>query len=168
MVQVFANIQEEIPSVLLLVGEGKERNIAQEMVLELGLQYRVHFLGSQDYVEDILAISDLFLLTSEKESFGLVVPEASLAGGPLMVLNKSLSMQVEISGNQALYFDFGSYHQQFSPPSNKYWEDLAKIIMARLEQNEAVKTKTFMRKQYNMDNLYKRYYAPVMAEMVHS
>ena len=87
VIQVFAKIQEEIPSVLLLVGEGTERNIAQEMVLELGLQYRVHFLGSQDYVEDILAISDLFLLTSEKESFGLVALEAMSCGVPVVGSN---------------------------------------------------------------------------------
>ena len=84
VIQVFARIQEEIPAVLILIGEGQERNTAQELVLELGLQYRVHFLGSQDYIEDILSISDLFLLTSEKESFGLVAAEAMSCGVPVV------------------------------------------------------------------------------------
>jgi len=107
VVQVFAKIQEEIPSVLLLVGEGKERNIAQEMVLELGLQYRVHFLGSQDYVEDILAISDLFLLTSEKESFGLVALEAMSCGVPVVGSNAEGIPEVVKNGVTGYLYNVG-------------------------------------------------------------
>jgi hypothetical protein len=118
-------------------------------------------------IRELFLCTNLFLFPTREESFGLVVPEASLAGGPLMVLNKSLQMQMEISGNKALYFDFGSYHSQFEPPSPRYWEFLAKIILARMEESESLKTKTFMRQSYNMDNLYKRYYAPIMAELVH-
>jgi N-acetyl-alpha-D-glucosaminyl L-malate synthase BshA len=84
VIHIFARIQEEIPAVLLLVGEGQDRNLAQDLVLELGLQYRVHFLGNQDYVEEILALSDLFLLPSEKESFGLVALEAMSCGCPVI------------------------------------------------------------------------------------
>jgi len=119
-------------------------------------------------IRELFLCTNLFLFPTREESFGLVVPEASLAGGPLMVMNKSLQQQIEISGNKALYFDFGSFHNQFMVPNNRYYEDLAKIIMGRMLQNDAVRTKTFMRQTYNMDNLYLKYYAPTMAELVHS
>jgi hypothetical protein len=73
---------------------------------------------------------------------------------------------MEISGQNALYFDFGSYHQTWEAPGNQYWRDLAFIILARMRENEAVKTKTFMRQKYNYDNLYRTAYAPVMQEML--
>ncbi len=107
VVRVFAGIQEELPSVLLLVGEGIERNIAQELVLEYGLQYKVHFLGSQDNVEDILAISDLFLLTSEKESFGLVALEAMSCGVPVIASNAEGIPEVIKDGHTGFLFDTG-------------------------------------------------------------
>lgn len=107
VIQVFAGIQEEIPAVLLLVGEGIERNMAQDLVLELGLQYKVHFLGSQDYVEDILAISDLFLLTSEKESFGLVALEAMSCGVPVVGSNAEGIPEVIKNGVTGFLFDIG-------------------------------------------------------------
>lgn len=107
VIRVFAGIQEEVPSVLLLVGEGTERNIAQELVLEFGLQYKVHFLGSQDNVEDILAISDLFLLTSEKESFGLVALEAMSCGVPVIASNAEGIPEVIKDGHTGFLFDTG-------------------------------------------------------------
>jgi hypothetical protein len=119
-------------------------------------------------IRELFLCTNLFLFPTREESFGLVVPEASLAGGGLLVLNKDLQQQIEISGNTAMYAQFGSFHIQFKPPGPKYFEDLAKIILGRMEQNEGIKTKTFMRKTYNMDNLYKKYYAPIMAELVHS
>lgn len=84
VIEVFRRVNEEIPSVLILVGEGQERNVAQDLVLKHGLQYKVHFLGNQDFVEDVLALADLFLLPSEKESFGLVALEAMSCGCPVI------------------------------------------------------------------------------------
>jgi hypothetical protein len=118
-------------------------------------------------IRELFLCTNLFLFPTREESFGLVMPEASLAGGPLMVLNKSLQMQMEVSGNNALYFEFGSYHNKFTPPHGRYWEELAKIILARFDQSESLLTKTFCRKTYNLDNLYTRYYAPVMSELKH-
>jgi len=130
---------------------------------DFGKEYEVGI--SKRMIRELFLLSNLFIFPTREESFGLVVPEAALSGC-FMVLNKSLQMQVEVSGNKAKYFDFGSHHMNFEVPGPNYWLDLAKIIFGRMNQNEALKTKTFCRQTYNMDNLYKKYYAPIMREML--
>lgn len=82
VIDVFSRVHAEVPSKLMLVGEGPELTKACSRVNELGLQDRVFFLGKQENVTDILRIADLMLLPSEKESFGLVALEAMAAGVP--------------------------------------------------------------------------------------
>lgn len=116
-------------------------------------------------VRELMQCSNLFVFPTREESFGLVLPEAALAGGVLCVLNKSLQMQLEISGHTGVYFDFGSFHNTTNHPDEaKFLRDVAAIIRGRMSQSEAIKTKTFMRQRYNFDYLYDNYYAPVMAE----
>src|SRR4029078_8772014 len=75
VVQVFYNVNKEIPSKLLFVGDGPERQSAEELCRKLGVCDNVSFVGKQEQMEDILAIADLFLLPSEYESFGLAALE---------------------------------------------------------------------------------------------
>ncbi|AJD91282.1 hypothetical protein JMA_19650 [Jeotgalibacillus malaysiensis] len=82
VVTVFANIQREIPSKLILAGDGPEMSAVLKRVDELGLKEHVLFLGKQDNLEELYSISDLMLLLSEKESFGLVALEAMACGVP--------------------------------------------------------------------------------------
>lgn len=82
VIEIFSRVQAEVPSKLMLVGEGPDLSKACSRVHELGLQDRVFFLGKQENVSDILRIADLMLLPSEKESFGLVALEAMAAGVP--------------------------------------------------------------------------------------
>jgi hypothetical protein len=118
---------------------------------------------SRRMIRELFACSNVFIFPTREESFGLVVPEACLAG-VLPVLNKSLAMQVEISGYHALYFDFGSYCHNFQPlDPDAYLYQVAMIILARMAQDESIKMKTYCRQRYNMDAVYHQYYAPVMA-----
>ncbi len=107
VIEVFRRVNEKIPSVLLLVGEGQERNVAQDLVWKYGLQYKVHFLGNQDFVEELLALSDLFLLPSEKESFGLVALEAMSCGCPVIASNAEGIPEVVKHGMTGVLHDVG-------------------------------------------------------------
>ncbi len=84
VVRIFARVRQEMPSKLLLVGEGPERLFAQQLVKELKLQDDVRFLGQVDQIESILMCADVFLLPSEQESFGLAALEALACGVPVV------------------------------------------------------------------------------------
>jgi N-acetyl-alpha-D-glucosaminyl L-malate synthase BshA len=75
-VQIFARVAKEIPAHLLLVGDGPDRSQVEMLASSLGIQERVHFLGKQDSVTELLPLADLMLMPSELESFGLAALEA--------------------------------------------------------------------------------------------
>ncbi|WP_152654595.1 N-acetyl-alpha-D-glucosaminyl L-malate synthase BshA [Oceanobacillus sp. CFH 90083] len=82
IIDTFKIVNEQLPSKLLLIGDGPEYSNMVQHVNELGLKAEVRFLGKQNNVSDILAMADLMLLLSEKESFGLVLLEAMACGVP--------------------------------------------------------------------------------------
>ena len=84
VVKIFGLIHKELPSRLLLVGDGPERAEAAAAADELGLYDRVIFLGKQETVAELLACADLFLLPSASESFGLAALEAMASGTPVV------------------------------------------------------------------------------------
>ncbi len=75
-VQIFARVAKEVPAHLLLVGDGPDRSQAEMLAFSLGIRERVHFLGKQDSVTELLPLADLMLMPSELESFGLAALEA--------------------------------------------------------------------------------------------
>mgnify|MGYP001264851099 CR=1 FL=1 len=87
VVRTFNLIQKEIPAKLLLVGDGPEKPYIHNLVSDLGIQGSVLFLGRQKNISDLLSISDVKLLFSEKESFGLVLLEAMSCGVPCIGTN---------------------------------------------------------------------------------
>jgi len=87
VVKVFYRIQKQISSKLIMVGDGPERKLAEKLVKELGIEGNVIFLGKSSEVDKILCFSDLFLLPSETESFGLAALEAMASGVPVISSN---------------------------------------------------------------------------------
>lgn len=75
-VKVFARVQEQVPARLMLVGDGPDRSAAEWLAHDLGIQHRIHFLGKQESVNELLPLADLMLMPSELESFGLAALEA--------------------------------------------------------------------------------------------
>ena len=76
VVKIFARVAKELPAQLVLVGDGPDRSAAEYLAHDLGIHARVHFLGKQDRVNELLALADLLLMPSELESFGLAALEA--------------------------------------------------------------------------------------------
>jgi len=84
VVRVFAAVNQAVPSVLVMVGDGPDRGDAEKEARELGVDKRVHFLGKIDSVAPLLAAADLFVLPSNSESFGLSALEALASGAPVI------------------------------------------------------------------------------------
>jgi N-acetyl-alpha-D-glucosaminyl L-malate synthase BshA len=84
VIKVFANIHAVIPSKLLMIGDGPERAKAEAQSRELNIEGDVRFLGKLEAIEEVLSVADLFLMPSEKESFGLAALEAMACEVPLI------------------------------------------------------------------------------------
>jgi N-acetyl-alpha-D-glucosaminyl L-malate synthase BshA len=87
VIKMFQKVLEKIPSKLLMVGDGPERTSNEQLSRELNLGDHVRFLGKQDAVEEILSVSDLFIMPSESESFGLAALEAMACKVPVITSN---------------------------------------------------------------------------------
>jgi N-acetyl-alpha-D-glucosaminyl L-malate synthase BshA len=98
IVRIFANVVKKVPSKLLFVGDGPERPVAESLSRDLGIGDEIRFVGKQEQMEEILAIADLFLLTSEYESFGLSALEAMAAGVPVISTNAGGLPEINIQG----------------------------------------------------------------------
>ena len=98
VITVFYKIQKKIPSKLLIVGEGPDRENIEHQAKELGILDKVLFLGNSNEVNKLLCYSDLFLLPSETESFGLAALEAMAAKTPVISTNSGGLPEVNIQG----------------------------------------------------------------------
>jgi N-acetyl-alpha-D-glucosaminyl L-malate synthase BshA len=98
VVTVFANVRKAMPAKLLMVGDGPERHAAEEQARSLGIEEDIRFLGKQEQMEDILAVSDVFLLPSEYESFGLAALEAMAARDVVISTNAGGLAEINIQG----------------------------------------------------------------------
>jgi len=107
VIEVFHRINREEPSILLMLGEGPEREKAEQQARELGILDHVRFLGKTNEVYKLLCMSDLFLLPSETESFGLVALEAMAAKVPVISSNAGGLPEVNIHGETGYLADVG-------------------------------------------------------------
>jgi N-acetyl-alpha-D-glucosaminyl L-malate synthase BshA len=98
VIYIFKIVNDEIPSKLLLIGDGPERSRCEELSRKLGLSQDIRFLGKQDAVEELLAVSDLFLLPSASESFGLAALEAMACQVPVISSDVGGIPEVNIDG----------------------------------------------------------------------
>ncbi|MBS1948041.1 MAG: N-acetyl-alpha-D-glucosaminyl L-malate synthase BshA [Bacteroidetes bacterium] len=87
VVKIFSEVKKKISAKLLFVGDGPDRSMAENMAREMNLSDDIRFLGRQEQIEEVLAIADLFILTSEYESFGLSALEAMAAETPVLSTN---------------------------------------------------------------------------------
>ena len=98
VMEIFKNIHSALPAKLLMVGDGPERPLAEDLTRQYGLDSDVRFLGKQEQMEELLAVSDIFLLPSEYESFGLAALEAMAASTVVISTDAGGLGEINIDG----------------------------------------------------------------------
>lgn len=111
VVKIFNEIQKKIPAKLMMVGEGPEKEKAEFSCQELGISDKVIFFGNSHEIDKILCFSDLFLLPSETESFGLAALEAMSCRVPVISSNAGGLSEVNLHGVSGYLSDVGNFHE---------------------------------------------------------
>ena len=136
VVKIFSAIRKEMPAKLLMVGDGPERHAAEDLARELGIEDDIRFLGKQEQMEDILAVSDVFLLPSEYESFGLAALEAMAARTVVISTNAGGLAEINIQGVTGFMSNVGDIASMSSNAINLLKDEtaLTKMKEAAYEQ----------------------------------
>ena len=152
VIQVFYEVRKTMPAKLLLVGDGPERDRMERLCRTLGVSDDVRFLGKLEAVEEVLSVADLFLIPSEKESFGLAALEAMACEVPVLSSNAGGIPELNLDGVTGFVCNIGDV------------EDLtakAKIILAE-ENLQGFKERALARaKEFDIDQIlpmYESYY----------
>ena len=107
VIKIFNNVRKEIPSKLLMIGDGPERQKAEDMAKDLDIYNDIRFLGKQEQISEILSIADLFLLPSATESFGLSALEAMACGVPVISSNAGGLPEINLQGKTGFLSNVG-------------------------------------------------------------
>jgi L-malate glycosyltransferase len=156
VINVFNNLHKEIPSKLLMIGDGPERTHAEAMCRELNISADVRFLGKQEAVEEVLSVADLFLMPSEKESFGLAALEAMACEVPVVSSNTGGIPELNVQGVTGFLSNTGDV------------EDMTKKAMFILDKNNLPRFKeNALKRAQEFDitrilPLYENYYQKVL------
>ncbi|MEZ4788012.1 MAG: N-acetyl-alpha-D-glucosaminyl L-malate synthase BshA [Flavobacterium haoranii] len=111
VIDIFYKIQLKVPSRLMMVGDGPEKEKAEQRCIDLKIHDKVVFFGNSNEIDKILCYSDLFLLPSETESFGLAALEAMACGVPVISSNSGGLPEVNIDGKTGYLSDVGNIEE---------------------------------------------------------
>jgi N-acetyl-alpha-D-glucosaminyl L-malate synthase BshA len=159
VVRIFAKIREKIPSKLLMVGDGGERSDCEQLCRDLGVGDDTRFLGKQDAIEEILSVSDLFLMPSQSESFGLAALEAMACKVPVISSNAGGLPELNIDGVTGFLKDIGDI-QGMADSAIYILEDEARL--ATFKENALARAKEF--DLAKILPIYESYYIEVIAK----
>jgi len=140
IINIFYKIQKEIPAKLMMVGEGPEREPAEKLCRKLGISDKVVFFGNSNEIDKILCFSDLFLLPSETESFGLSALEAMASGVPVISSNTGGIPEVNQEGFSGFLSNYGAI-DEMSKNAIKLLKDEA--LLAKFKINAKTQAKKF-------------------------
>ena len=136
VIHIFHKIQKSLPAKLVMVGEGPEKEGAELLCEQLGISEKVIFLGNSNEIDRILCFSDLFLLPSETESFGLAALEAMINGVPVISSNAGGIPEVNEHGVTGFLSDVGNVDEMAENAISILKDD---AVLAKFKQN-AVKS----------------------------
>jgi N-acetyl-alpha-D-glucosaminyl L-malate synthase BshA len=153
IVRVFALVRKKIPAKLVLIGDGPERSGIEALCRELEVQGDVRFLGKMDGIEEALSLADLFLLTSEKESFGLAALEAMACEVPVISSNAGGIPEVNIHGVTGYVSEIGDVKDMAANAINmlsdpKLHDQMKANALARAKEFDIVKILPLYEKYY--------------------
>lgn len=163
VIHIFEKVNKEIPSKLLMIGDGPERQSAEDMCRKLGICTDIKYLGKQEQLEEILSLSDLFLLTSEYESFGLAALEAMACGVPIITTNAGGLSEVNKDGYSGYLSDVGDIDKMAKDALSILSDD---ATLQQFKENALEHATTF-----SIDKLlpqYEELYKEVIAQSQHS
>lgn len=161
VILIFKKVYDKVPSKLLMIGDGPERQNAERMCRQLGLCDEVRFLGKQDAIEELLAICDLFIIPSESESFGLAALEAMACEVPVISSNSGGLPEVNIHGVTGFMSDAGNISEMARHAIELLQDD---DMLARFRANALAQARRF-----DIDNVlpdYEAYYEQVLEQSV--
>ena len=159
IIQVFAKVQKQIPSKLLLVGDGPERSGIEALCRDLGVASDVRFLGKLDTIEEALSLADLFFLTSEKESFGLAALEAMACEVPVISSNAGGIPEVNIHGQTGFVSEIGDIDDMVAN-TIKILQD--EDLHTQMKANALARAKEFSLEK--ILPMYERYYEKIVGQ----
>ena len=136
-VEVFARVAKEIPARLMLIGDGPDRSAAEFLAFRLGVFDRVHFLGKQDNVNDLLPLADLMLMPSQMESFGLAALEAMACSVPAIATRVGGVPELIDHGRNGLLYEVGDVDRMAAGALNLLTHPDKLGIMARSARRTA-------------------------------
>lgn len=163
VIQIFKRVYEKIPCKLLLIGDGPERDNLERLCREIGLCSEIRFLGKQDAVEELLAVSDLFIMPSSKESFGLAALEAMAVEVPVISSNIGGIPEVNIHGKTGFLSDVGNVDEmsEYAIQLLRDEEQLKEFKVNALAQAQNFAIETILPK-------YEAYYEHILKTSVHN
>ena len=149
IIKIFHKIQKEIPSKLLMVGDGPEKEYAEKLCFDLGIENKVIFLGNSNEIDRILSYSDLFLLPSETESFGLAALEAMAWSVPVISSNSGGLPEVNFDGISGYLSEVGNI------------DEMAENALKILKDDETLmkfkENALMIAKKFNIENILPLY-----------
>lgn len=158
VIKVFCKVRETVPSKLLLVGDGPERQAMEELAAETCSGDDVRFLGKLEVVEEVLSVSDLFLMTSEKESFGLAALEAMACEVPLICSRAGGLPELNVDGVSGYICEVGDIEDM----AQKAIHILDGDNLPRFKEGALARAKEF--DWHNVLPQYENYYQKIIAE----
>jgi len=153
VIAIFYKIQQKIPSKLMMVGDGPEKEAAENLCQKLGISDKVIFFGNSNEIDKILSFTDLFLLPSETESFGLAALEAMALGVPVISSNTGGLPEVNFEGISGYLSDVGNT-EEMAQNAIKILENETTLL--EFKNNAAATAKQFDIK--NIVTLYEKLY----------
>ena len=160
VIKAFSKIVKKTPALLLLIGDGPERRSLEDLCMELGLCDQIRFLGKQNAVEELLAISDLFIIPSADESFGLAALEAMACEVPVISTNVGGLPEVNIHNKTGFLSEVGDVDNMA--------ENALSLLMNEEKLSLFGKAALAQAKVFEIDNVlpkYESYYEEIIRQV---